>query len=91
MVTTPAGSAVQSVCFCTLVVDVTAAQGSMIPMTTLSHLGGGQIEALWVAADSVAVGGAYGSSNECVLTHHRVLLEWQGNVYVSCVHLVAFT
>ena len=35
--------AVHLVCFCTLVamMDVTAAEGSMIPMTTLSYLGGG--------------------------------------------------
>ena len=44
-----------------------------------------------MAADSVAVGGAYGSSNERALAHCRVLLECQENVYVSCVHLVEFT
>ena len=35
--------AIYSVRFCTLVamMDVTAAEGSMIPMTMLSHLGGG--------------------------------------------------
>ena len=46
---------------------------------------------LWVAAGSITVGGAYGSSNERVLAHRRVLLEWQEAVYVSCVHLVDFT
>ena len=32
-----------------------------------------------MAADSDAVGGAYGSSNERVAAHCRVLLEWRGN------------
>ena len=38
--------AVHSVRFCTLVamIDATAAEGSVIPMTTLSYLGGGQLE-----------------------------------------------
>ena len=38
--------AVHFVCFCILVtmMDVTAAEGSMIPMTTLSQLEGGQLE-----------------------------------------------
>ena len=63
----------------------------MIPMTTLSCLGGRSIGALWVAADSVAVGGAYGSSSDRALVHCRVLLECQETVYVSCVHLVEFT
>ena len=51
--------AVPLVCFGTLVamMDVTAAESSMIPITTLSHLGR-SIGALWVAAESVAVGGA---------------------------------
>ena len=47
--------AVPSVRFGTLVamMDVTAAESSMLPMTTLSHLG-----AVWVAAESVTMGGA---------------------------------
>ena len=39
-------------------------------------------------ADSDAVGGAYGSSNERVAAHFRALLEWGETVYLSCVHLV---
>ena len=43
-----------------------------------------------MAADSVAVGGAYGSSNERADALRRVLLEWGETVYMSCVHLVDF-
>ena len=50
--------------------------------------GGGSYGVHWVAADGDAVGGAYGSSNERVAVHCRVLLEWGENVYLSCAHLV---
>ena len=57
---------------------VTAVAGVMVSVATLTHLGGGgrSFGALWVAADSDAVGGAYGSYNERVAAHCRVLLEW---------------
>ena len=59
-------------------------------IVTLTDMGGGggSFGALWVAADSDAVGGAYCSSNERVTAHCRVLLEWGETVYLSCVHLV---
>ena len=38
-----------------------------------------------MAADSDAVVGAYGSPNERVVAHCRVLLEWGETVYLSCV------
>ena len=44
-----------------------------------------------MATGSVAVGGAYGSSNERPLARRRVLLEWWEAVYVPCVHLVECT
>ena len=72
-------------------IDVTAAEGSVIPMQCCRTWGGGgSILALWVAAGSVTVGGAYGSSNERALAHRRVLLEWREAVYVFCVHLLEF-
>ena len=43
-----------------------------------------------MAADSVAVGGAYGPSNERARAHCRVRLEWWEIVYMSCVLLVGF-
>ena len=43
-----------------------------------------------MAADSVGVGGAYGSSNERTAAHCRVLLEWGETVYLSGAQLVDF-
>ena len=74
------------------IMGVTAVAGVMVYVAMLTHLGGGgrSFEALWVAADSDAVGGASGSSNERVAVHCHVLLEWGETVYLSCVHLADF-
>ena len=44
-----------------------------------------------MAAASVTVGGAWGSSNDSALAHHHVVWKGQESVYVSSVHLVDFT
>ena len=84
--------AIHLVRFCTLVamMDVTAAEGSMIPMTTLSHLGGGQLERSgWPLIVSPWAGLMVPPMS--ALVHCHVLLECQETVYVACVHLVEFT
>ena len=71
------------------VMGVTTVAGVMISVATLTHMGR-SFGVLWVAADSVAVGGASSSSNECAAAHCRVLLEWGETVHLSGVHLVDF-
>ena len=61
--------------------SVTAVAGVMVSVATLTHPGGQSVRALWVAADSDAVGGAHGSSNEHVAAHCHVLLEWGDTIY----------
>ena len=76
--------AVHSVRFCTpaVVIDVTAADGAEIPMTTLSHLGGGQFKrALWLQTVSQWAGLL---ASPMRVPWHTVMSFWSGGMLCMC-------